>query len=65
MRRWFALAAVVIFAACALSPKAGFTEDVDTVRLAKAIYALARSESYDAKLAIGTLAMNRVESPWL
>ena len=49
---------------CALVPRPGFTEDVDTVRLARAIYALARSDSYEAKLAIGTLAMNRVESPW-
>ena len=64
MRRWIALGAVLVFAACALMPKSGFTEDVDTVRLARAIYALAREESYDAKLAIGTLAMNRVDSPW-
>ena len=64
MRRWIALAAAVVFAACALSPVTGFTEDVDTVRLARTIYALARDAGYDAKLAIGTLAMNRVDSPW-
>ncbi len=65
MRRWIALAALMaVFAACALSPNTGYTEDVDTVRLARAIYALARDDGYDAKLAIGTLAMNRVASPW-
>ena len=64
MKRWIALAALVVMAVCALMPTAGFTEDVDTVRLARAIYALARGDSYAAKLAIGTLAMNRVENPW-
>ena len=65
MRRWIALGALMaVFVACALSPNRGFTEDVDTVRLARAIYALAREDDYDAKLAIGTLAMNRVASPW-
>lgn len=65
MRRWIALAVLTaVFAACAFSPDTGFTEDADTVRLARAIYALAREDSYDAKLAIGTLAMNRVDSPW-
>ena len=64
MNRWVALAAAAVLCACALMPNASYTEDVDTVRLARTIYALARSDSYDAKLAIGTLAMNRVESPW-
>ena len=64
MNRWVALAAAALLCACALMPNASYTEDVDTVRLARTIYALARSDSYDAKLAIGTLAMNRVESPW-
>ena len=64
MKRWIALAALLVMAVCALMPTSGFTEDVDTVRLARAIYALARGDSYDAKLAIGTLAMNRVENPW-
>ena len=64
MKKWFALFAILILGACILTPKPGFTEDKDTVLLAKAIYALARDDSYDAKLAIGTVAMNRVDNPW-
>ena len=64
MKRWIALAAILILGVCALYPKPGFTEDRDTVMLARAIYALARSESYETKLAIGTVAMNRVDNPW-
>lgn len=64
MKRWIAAAAILILGACILTPKPGFTEDRDTVLLAKAIYALARDDGYDAKLAIGTVAMNRVENPW-
>ena len=64
MRRVFALAAAAVFLACALCPKPGFTEDAATVRLAKVIYALARQDTYAAKQAIGSLAMNRVDSPW-
>lgn len=64
MRKWIALCAILILGVCILTPKPGFTEDRDTVLLARAIYALARDDSYDAKLAIGTVAMNRVENPW-
>ena len=64
MKKWIVLAAVLILGICILTPKPGFTEDRDTVLLARAIYALARNESYDAKLAIGTVAMNRVANPW-
>ena len=64
MKRWMIIAAVLILGACILIPKPGFTEDRDTVLLARAIYALARNDSYDAKLAIGTVAMNRLDSPW-
>ena len=64
MKRWIAIAAILILGACILIPKPGFTEDRDTVLLARAIYALARNDSYDAKLAIGTVAMNRVDNPW-
>lgn len=49
---------------CAAIPAAGFTEDSATVRLAKTIYTLAGDEDYATKLAIGTVVMNRVESPW-
>lgn len=64
MRKWLALAAVIAALACAMIPSVSFTEDQDTVRLARTIYALARDESYETKLAIGTVVMNRVESDW-
>ena len=64
MKKWIALICILIFALCALWPSAAFTEDDDTVLLARAIYALARDEGYDTKLAIGALVMNRVDNPW-
>jgi len=64
MRKWIAIIAVAALLACALVPSVSFTEDRDTVLLARAIYALARDASYDAKLAIGTVAMNRRDSVW-
>ena len=64
MKRFVALAAVVVLTVCALYPKAGFTEDRNTVLLARAIYALCRNEGYEAKLAVATVVMNRVENPW-
>ena len=64
MRKWIALIAVLALTAWALVPGVSFTEDRDTVLLARAIYALAHGSSYEAKLAIGTVAMNRMESVW-
>ena len=64
MKRWIAIAAILILGACILIPKPGFTEDRDTVLLARTIYALARHESYETKLAIGSVVMNRVENAW-
>ena len=64
MRKWMALLALVALIACALVPNVSFTEDRDTVLLARVIYALARNEGYDTKLAIGTVAMNRMDSVW-
>lgn len=64
MRKWIAIIAVAAVLACALIPGVSFTEDRDTVLLARAIYALARNASYEAKLAIGTVAMNRMDSVW-
>lgn len=64
MRKWVALAVLAALLCCVLSPSVSFTEDRDTVLLARAIYALAKNGSYDAKLAVGTVAMNRVESVW-
>ena len=54
MRKWIALLAVMALLGCVLVPGVSFTEDRSTVLLARAIYALARDASYDAKLAIGS-----------
>ena len=64
MRKWIALLALAALLTCALVPNVSFTEDRDTVLLARAIYALARNEDYNTKLAIGTVAMNRRDSVW-
>ena len=34
------------------------------MHLARAIYALGRNEAYATKLALGSVVMNRVDSPW-
>jgi len=64
MKKMIALIGLIALLIAALIPHAAFTEDKDAVLLARVIYALAREDSYDAKLAIGTVAMNRVDSPW-
>lgn len=64
MRRWIAALAMFAMLACAFLPSVRFTEDRDTVLLARTIYALGKDESYDTKLALGTVVMNRVENPW-
>lgn len=55
---------LAVMCLCAAIPVMSFTEDKSTVRLARTIYALSASESYETKLAIGSVAMNRVDSPW-
>ena len=64
MRKLIAAITALMLLGCMLVPDVSFTEDRDTVLLARAIYALARNESYDAKLAIGSVAMNRMDSAW-
>ena len=64
MKKWIALIALAALLVCVFAPGVSFTEDRDTVLLARAIYALARNESYETKLAIGTVAMNRLDSVW-
>ena len=64
MRKMLVLAAVIAALVCALVPSVSFTEDEDTVLLARTIYALGKGESYETKLAIGTVVMNRVENAW-
>ena len=49
---------------CVFLPSAVFSEDRDTVLLAKTIYALGKNESYKTKLALGTVVMNRLDSGW-
>ena len=41
-----------------------YTEDTATVRLARTIYAIAGDQDYETQLAVGTVIMNRVDSPW-
>lgn len=55
---------IVIVCALAIIPTVSFTEDSATVRLARTIYTLASDCDQETKLAIGTVVMNRVESPW-
>ena len=64
MRKLLVLAVVAAALVCALVPSVSYTEDEDTVLLARTIYALGKSESYETKLAIGTVVMNRVENVW-
>ena len=64
MKKWIVILSVAALMACVLAPGISFTEDQDTILLARTIYALARNESYETKLAIGAVAMNRVENPW-
>ena len=58
-----ALLALAVLAAL-LVPSVSFTEDRATIRLARTIYALGRNESYETKLALGSVVMNRVDSGW-
>ena len=64
MKKWIALIALAALLVCVLAPGVSFTEDRDTVLLARALYALARDDSYDAKLALGTVVMNRLDDAW-
>ena len=49
---------------CVFMPGVSFTEDRDTVLLAKTIYALGRNEDYKTKLALGNVVTNRIANPW-
>jgi len=64
MRKIVALMALAVVLVVAFVPSVSFTEDRDTVLLAKTIYALGKNESYETKLALGTVVMNRVENGW-
>ena len=45
-------------------PGLGLTEGDDTIQLARTLYTLGQDQSYDTLLMLGTVVMNRVESPW-
>ena len=62
-RALIALLALAVLAAL-LVPSVSFTEDRATIRLARTIYALGRNESYETKLALGSVVMNREDSGW-
>lgn len=64
MRKWIAALMMLAMLACVFIPSVSFTEDADTVLLARAIYALGKDESYETKLALGSVVMNRVENNW-
>lgn len=54
----------VLLIALVVIPGIGLTEGNDTLQLARTIYTLGRDETYETKLMIGSVIMNRVESPW-
>lgn len=64
MRKIGMVLAAIVLLACMLVPSVSFTEDRDTVLLARTIYALGKTEDYETKLALGTVVMNRVENAW-
>lgn len=58
----FLCAALIL--AILILPGLGLTEGADTIRLAKTLYMLGRGEDYETMLDLGTVVMNRVDSPW-
>lgn len=61
MKRWLC---ALLLAAILILPSLGVTEGDDTIQLARTMYTLGRDESYETLLMIGSVVMNRVESPW-
>lgn len=64
MRKLIAALVMLVLLACMFIPSVSFTEDKDTVLLARTIYALGKDESYQTKLALGSVVMNRIENGW-
>ncbi len=64
VRKLAAALLMLAIAVCVFLPSVRFTEDEDTVLLARTIYALGKAESYDTKLALGSVVMNRLEDDW-
>ena len=61
MKRVFALVLLVVLLAV---PRLGLMEGDDTIRLARTLYTLGKGERYETLLDLGTVVMNRVDSPW-
>lgn len=64
MRKWICALIMLATLVCVFIPDVSFTEDRDTVLLARTIYALGRDESYETKLALGSVVINRLENDW-
>ena len=64
MRRLIAALVTLALGLCIFLPSTRYTEDEDTVLLARAIYALGKDESFETKLKLGSVVMNRVENAW-
>lgn len=60
MRKWIVAVLALAILAYVFVPQVMFAEDEDAIRLAKTIYALGKGETYETKLALGTVVMNRV-----
>ena len=64
MRRLILALVTLALGVCIFLPSTRYTEDEDTVLLARAIYALGKDESFETKLKLGSVVMNRVENAW-
>ena len=62
MRRLIVALVTLALGVCIFLPSTRYTEDEDTVLLARAIYALGKDESFETKLKLGSVVMNRVAS---
>ena len=58
------LLCAILLVGLLILPGLGLTEGDDTIRLAKTLYTLGKGESYETLLDLGTVVMNRVDSPW-
>ena len=64
MRRLILALVTLALGVCIFLPSTRYTEDEDTVLLARAIYALGKDESFETKLKLGSVVMNRLENDW-
>ena len=64
MRRLIVALVTLALGLCIFLPSTRYTEDEDSVLLARTIYALGKNESYATKLKLGSVVMNRLENDW-